>query len=165
MKTKASNEKLQKKVKDDLSSLVLQRNSFQVVVATDGCLTFALFNYNGSIAWGGDQTSSVGMAVISASDGVNTVFSRAPDEVRAGQTRRYLISLAPSCSGRRRKLQVCLQLVSLAQRSNVGTCPRNIFTVRLDGRFRLEHTNGNRECYVNTFPRSTNVVSCVRIRL
>ena len=139
-----------------------QRNSFQAVIATDGCESFSLFNYDSSMHWG--TTLVFNRAVIGVSDG------EALTQVHVNQVLReenvVLFHSLAECAGARLLRRQCLATASaIPAVPTIGVCPDTAADAELDKRYRQILLDDSRLCYINSVPRrGTNVVSLLRFK-
>lgn len=139
-----------------------QRNTFQAVAATDGCQTFGLFLYNGSMAWSVNS-------IIGASDGNGRVLTVDPATVLSGFSGTRFARLA-ACTGSRQLLLECESRVNRNSISpaEVGlarrvACPRNYFQISLNPVFHTVFIRRERECFSILFPQRRPTIYPVSI--
>ena len=151
----------------------VQTNSFQAVVATDGCVTYTMFHYiNNSISWSGRYNLH---ASVGYTDGRNVFKYSHPSSNSAeikeidsenGNTNvlgKWLWRTTPGCSGLFLYQRQCLQwsAADTTQYTDLSLrirwtqpCPCSLAQVEADRRFRfLKRDSASRVCYSQLFPR------------
>lgn len=128
------------------------------MIATDGCFSFALFNYNGSIGWTAENQSR---HVIGASGGNGLIALRSAAEVVGARAVRDYIGLASNCTRERNNLRQCVTSTRALRASRRGICWDSMLVAILDSRYSLYLVQGRRRCFINRWGRvgGANVVS------
>lgn len=116
------------------------------MVATDGCFTFALFNYNGSIGWTAENQSR---PVIGASDGNGLIVSRSTAEVAEKRAVRKYVALTSNCTKERNKLRQCVASTRALRVVPRAVCWDSLTAASLDSRYFLVVAQGRRRCFIN----------------
>jgi fibulin 1/2 len=164
----------------DSDSLSSKRNTYQIVIATDGQQTFALFNYpSDGLQWSGRAESAVvGYTTRDASSFRNHYLSTFPDVVeiatrllpsninRTGRLFYQLSDDSNVCAVNSHCINWYLkdideEGVSPVWHMFLRPCPCSLFQASRDWRYRLQNTTETSTCYVSTFPSySTTQTEC-----
>lgn len=144
-----------------------ERNTFQVVVITDGLTTFSLMNYKqDGLEWSGRAASAaVGLTTDDASYFINHFLSTTPQVVDlAGQQLFYAASLpANPCAAKARCLAWYYEDIATHGCSYpywtvfLPPCPCTLFQAFHDFRFRFYEWRGRLSCFVSSFARPFGV--------